>query len=177
MRYPLFLDLTNQPVTVIGAGKVATRKIKTLLQAGAQITVISPAATEFIVGQASRLSSPRRSSGKTPVQPLRWLRRPYRRGDLAGARLVIAATDNRAVNEAVCREAQRRRQLVNCIAPPAAGNFIVPSQIHRGGITLAISTGGASPAFAKLLRRDLERFLAAGYVRRLQQMSAQRKAK
>ncbi|MEI6084668.1 MAG: bifunctional precorrin-2 dehydrogenase/sirohydrochlorin ferrochelatase [Verrucomicrobiota bacterium] len=155
MRYPLFLDLTGQPVTVIGAGQVAARKIKTLLKAGATITVISPKA------------------GRLP-KGIRWIRRTYRRGDLAGARLVVAATDNLLVNEAVCREAKRRRQLVNCSAPPAAGNFIVPALIHRGGITLAISTGGASPAFAKRLRCDLECFLAAGYPALLRKMSKQR---
>jgi len=155
MRYPLFLDLTGQPVTVIGAGKVAARKIRTLLKAGARITVISP--------QATRLP-----------KAVRWIRRAYRRGDLAGARLVIAATDNLPVNEAVCAEAKRRRQLVNCIAPPSAGNFIVPALIQRGGITLAISTGGASPAFAKRMRRDLECFLADGYPELLRKMSKQR---
>jgi precorrin-2 dehydrogenase/sirohydrochlorin ferrochelatase len=167
MRYPLFLDLNNQPVTVIGAGKVATRKIKTLLKAGSQVTVISPIATQFIATQASR---------QTRKSQLRWLQRAYRRGDLAGARLVIAATDNLAINTAVCREALRRRQLVNCIAPPSAGNFIVPALVRRGGITLAISTGGASPAFAKKLRRDLERFLAAGYPALLRRMRTARKS-
>ena len=105
---------------------------------------------------------------------VRWIRRNYRRGDLRGARLVIAATDDPAVNELVCAEAKRRRLLVNCIAPPAAGNFIVPSQVRRGGITLAISTGGASPAFAKRLRRDLERFLSDGYPALLKKMVAER---
>jgi precorrin-2 dehydrogenase/sirohydrochlorin ferrochelatase len=173
MRYPLFLDLTDQPVTVIGAGQVATRKIKTLLKAGAQITVISPVGAALL----PRLLRQNRDKKGAPTGKIRWIRRPYRRGDLAGARLVIAATDSLPVNEAVCREAKRRRQLVNCIAPPAAGNFIVPALIHRGGITLAISTGGTSPAFAKQLRRDLERFLDAGYARLLKKMSAQRKAK
>ena len=160
MRYPLFLDLTDQPVTVIGAGKVATRKVRTLLAAGARVTVVSPSATPAL----------RR------LKTIPWLRRRYRRGDLRGARLVVAATDDLRVNEAVCAEARRRRLLVNCIAPPAAGNFIVPSTIHRGGITLAISTGGASPAFAKRLRRDLEQFLRAGYPELLKQMRRARKS-
>ena len=155
MRYPLFLDLTNQPVVVIGAGKVALRKIRSLLAAGAKVTVISP--------QANRLP-----------KAARWLRRRYRQGDLAGARLVVAATDDKRVNELVCAEAKRRRQLVNCVAPPSAGNFFVPAVARRGGITLAISTDGASPAFAKRLRRDLERFLAGGYAQLLKRMAAER---
>lgn len=161
MHYPLFLDLKDQPATVIGAGKVATRKIRSLLAAGASVTVISPEAAAAV----RKLSD----AGK-----LRWLRRGYRRGDLRGARLAVAATNDVAVNERVCREAKTRRLLVNCIAPPAAGNFIVPSVIRKGGITLAISTGGASPAFVKRLRLDIERFLAAGYPALLKQMAASR---
>ena len=163
MLYPLFLDLAGQPVVVIGAGKVATRKIRTLLAAGACITVISPMANAAI----RRLARTKRVC---------WTRRQYRRGDLRGMHLVVAATDSPAVNELVCSEANRRRLLVNCIAPPSAGNFIVPSQVRRGGIALAISTGGASPAFAKRLRRDLERFLSDGYPALLKKMARKRRA-
>ena len=101
MRYPLFLDLTDQPVVVIGAGRVAARKIRSLLRAGANVTVISPQATVAI----QRLKS------------IRWLHRAYRVGDLRGTRLVVAATDDLAVNRRVCTEARRRKILVNCIAP------------------------------------------------------------
>jgi precorrin-2 dehydrogenase/sirohydrochlorin ferrochelatase len=158
MHYPLFLVLTDQPVTVIGAGKVATRKIRSLVAAGARVTVISPAATPAI----------RR------MKQVRWVRRAYRRGDLRGARLVVAATDDPVVNEKICAEAKRRNMLANCIVPPEAGNFIVPSVVRHGGITLAISTGGASPAFAKKLRQDLERFLGEGYPRLLKRMAKAR---
>ena len=164
MRYPLFLDLTGQPVVVIGAGNVATRKIRTLLAAGACVKVVSPAASSAI-RQLARTNR------------VHWRRGRYRRGDLRGARLVIAATDSLETNALVCAEAKHRGLLVNCIAPPAAGNFIVPSLVRRGGILLAISTGGASPAFAKQLRRDLERFLGDGYPARLRQMAKQRLAR
>ena len=164
MHYPLFLNLTDQPVVVVGAGAVATRKVRSLLAASARVTVISPKAGAII----RRLAQTNR---------IRWVRRPYRRGDLAGARLAIAATDNRVVNESVCAEANRRRIFVNCVAPPSAGNFIVPSQVRRGGISLAISTGGASPAFAKRLRRDLEQLLGGGYPKLLRKMSATRRAR
>jgi precorrin-2 dehydrogenase/sirohydrochlorin ferrochelatase len=143
-HYPLFLNLTNQPVIVIGAGAVATRKIRSLLAAGARVTVISPHVTRLPKGA-------------------RWLRRRYRRGDLQGARLVVAATNDMHVNEQVCAEAKRRKLLVNCVAPPSAGNFIVPAVARRGGLTIAISTGGVSPALAKRLRRDLERLLRKDY--------------
>jgi precorrin-2 dehydrogenase len=164
MRYPLFLDLSNRSAVVIGAGSVATRKIRTLLRARAVVTVISPEATASI----RRLVQAKR---------VRWTRRRYRQGDLRSARLAIAATDDLAVNQVVCAEAKRRKLLVNCVAPPAAGNFIVPSLIRRGGISLAISTDGASPAFAKRLRRDLEHFLGDEYPELLKAMSAARRAK
>jgi precorrin-2 dehydrogenase/sirohydrochlorin ferrochelatase len=146
MRYPLFLDLAGQPVVVIGAGNVAARKIRSLLNAGARVTVISP--------EARRLP-----------KSIRWLRRRYRRGDLAGARLVIAATDDLRVNELICAEAKRRGQLVNCVAPPSAGNFHVPALARRGGIAIAISTDGQSPSLAKRLRQELEQFLRDRYPR------------
>ena len=165
MRYPLFFDLTNQPVVVVGAGKVASRKIRALLAAGARVTVIAPSASSFIVGQASRLyplPTPK-ATGETPVPLIRWLRRRYRPGDLRGARLVVAATDDPRINEQVCAEAKRRKLLVNCVAPPSAGNFIVPAVARRGRLIIAISTGGVSPALAKRLRRELERLLRKDY--------------
>ena len=202
-HYPLFLDLTGEKVVVIGAGQVATRKIRTLLAAGAKVTVISPEATPAIrrlgcsggfaedrVSQTRLVSRRSLPAGKQPAlqrsaatpeknyRPsaprIRLLLRPYRQGDLAGTRLVIAATNDWRVNERVCREAKRRGLLVNCIAPPTAGNFIVPALVRRGGIALAISTGGASPAFAKSLRQELERFLTPDYVARLKQMAKAR---
>src|SRR5580698_6467714 len=101
MRYPLFLDLSNQPVVVIGAGSVATRKIRTLLRAKATVTVISPEATTPV----RRLAQAKR---------VRWLRRRYQKGDLRGARLAIAATDNLVINQTICTEAKRHNLLVNC---------------------------------------------------------------
>ena len=164
MRYPIFLDLSNQPTVVIGAGHVATRKIRALLKAGAAVTVISPQA-----------AAPIRKLAQT--KRIQWLARCYRSSDLRGARLVVAATDDLALNQTICAEAKRRKLLVNCIAPSAAGNFIVPSLLMRGGITLAISTNGASPAFSKRLRRDLEHFLGDEYPELLKAMSAARRTK
>ena len=127
--------------------------------------VISPKATLHPIRQLAE------------TKRLSWMRRRYRAGDLRGARLVIAATDDLAVNQAICAEAKRLKLLVNCVAPPAAGNFIMPSLLTRGGITLAISTNGASPAFAKRLRRDLEHFLGDEYPQLLKAMSLARRAK
>jgi precorrin-2 dehydrogenase/sirohydrochlorin ferrochelatase len=141
--YPLFLNLDAQPAVVVGAGKVAARKIRSLLKAGARVTVIAPEAVAAI----------RR------MKRVRRLARAYRNGDLRGARLVVAATDDPAVNRRVCAEAKRRRILANCAAPPDAGNFIVPSVVRRGVVTIAISTAGTKPEHAKALRRRLEKLL------------------
>ncbi len=149
MRYPLFLDLTREPVVVVGAGVVATRKIRALLAAGAKVTIIGPSATSAI----------------QRMQNIRWLRRPYRQGDLRGARLVIAATNDLVVNQRVCGEAKRRRLLVNCVAPPSAGNFIVPASVRRGRLQIAISTGGTSPTLAKQVRQELEVYFRRRYAR------------
>src|SRR2546425_786571 len=98
MRYPLFLDLTDQPVVVVGAGRVAARKIRTLLQAKAKVTVISPQTSKAIFRHKT----------------IRLIQRAYRAGDLRGARLVVAATNDLAVNRRVCAEANRRGLLINC---------------------------------------------------------------
>ncbi|MDW8344491.1 MAG: bifunctional precorrin-2 dehydrogenase/sirohydrochlorin ferrochelatase [Verrucomicrobiae bacterium] len=145
--YPLFLDLRGKPVVVVGGGAVATRKVRALVQAGARVTVISPEITGAL----------KRRRG------LRWFARAYRRGDLRGAVLVVAATNNLAVNRAVCAEGKQRGLLVNCAAPPEAGNFIVPAVARRAGVTVAVSTSGVSPARAKALRRALEAWLRRRY--------------
>jgi precorrin-2 dehydrogenase/sirohydrochlorin ferrochelatase len=89
--------------------------------------------------------------------------RPYRRGDLAGAFLVIAATDDPAANQAVWREAERRGCLVNVVDDPAHSNFILPAVVRRGDVSVAISTGGASPALARRLRERLETLVGPEY--------------
>jgi precorrin-2 dehydrogenase/sirohydrochlorin ferrochelatase len=163
MRYPLFLDLAGQKVIVIGAGRVAERKIRLLLAAKARITVVAPRATTAI----RKLSRNKR---------VRWLRRAYCAGDLRTARLVVAATNDEKRNEQVCSEAKRRRLPVNCAAPPESGNFIVPSVVRRGNLIIAISTGGSSPALAKQIRRELEQYLHDGYAQAAVKMAAIRKA-
>jgi precorrin-2 dehydrogenase/sirohydrochlorin ferrochelatase len=162
MRYPLFFKLAGEPATVIGAGRVAQRKVRSLLAAGAVTTVISPKATAPLRGLARS-------------RKIRWLRRRYRAGDLRGARLVIAATDDKAVNQRVCAEAKRRKLLVNCVAPPDAGNFIVPAVMKQGKVMVAISTGGASPALARQIRRGLEQFLDGRYAAVASNMATIRK--
>jgi len=148
--YPLFLDASGLRALVVGAGPVAARKVGSLLGAGAAVTVVSPEVDQSIDALAG--------SGKVTL-----VRRAYSPADLDGARLVVAATDNPDVNVGVCRDALSAGLLVNCVNPPHAGNFIVPSVTGRGGLTVAISTGGGCPALTKRLRKDIESFIGCEY--------------
>ena len=135
---------------VVGGGKVAERKVAGLLEAGAQVTVIGPRQTEQLLAWA-----------RTGVIAL--MTRPYCHGDLAGAFLAVAATDNSAVNQAICDEAQASGCLVNSVEQPDRSDYIVPAVIRRGDISVAISTGGASPALARHLRRRLGEVIGTEY--------------
>ena len=137
--YPAYLDLTGKRCVVIGAGVVAERKVTQLLAAGARVMLVSPTAT----GAIQRLAD----EGK-----VRWIRRGYVRGDLAGATLAIAATDDEQVNRQVHAEAQREKVLLNVVDVTPLCGFIAPSVVERGPVTVAISTAGASPALARKLR-------------------------
>ncbi|WP_456387348.1 precorrin-2 dehydrogenase/sirohydrochlorin ferrochelatase family protein [Desulfolithobacter sp.] len=141
--YPVCLDITGKLCVVVGGGRVALRKVSGLLEAGACVRVISPEASAELVRLAD--------SGR-----IEWLDRPYRQGDLSGAFLVFAATDNRQVQETVCQEAEAAGQLVNVVDDPKQCSFHVPAVVRRGELTLMVATGGKSPAVAAMVRRQLE---------------------
>jgi precorrin-2 dehydrogenase/sirohydrochlorin ferrochelatase len=122
---------------------VAARKVEALLAADAQVTVISPQ----LCDRLQRLAAAHR---------IGVLDRPYRRGDLRGALLVIAATDQPEINERVWQEAQALGLLVNVVDDPDHCNFIAPSVVRRGPLSLAISTSGRCPALSRQLRWQLE---------------------
>jgi siroheme synthase-like protein len=137
--YPIFLDVAGKPVVVVGAGKVALRKTKGLLEAGACVTVIAPRAEPEFAGLAVTMRG-----------------RRFRISDIAGAVLAFAATDDRRVNRRVAEAAGRRGIPVNVADAPAECAFIVPARITRGSLQIAISTGGESPRLAAALRRKIE---------------------
>ena len=141
--YPVFLDLQGKPCKVFGGGAVAEGKVAGLQDAGADVTVISPEATAGI-----------RAAARQGL--LRWLAREYRRGDLSGAYLGIAATNVREVNRRIFREAQDLSVPLNVVDDPAQCTFISPSVVTRGVVTVAISTGGVSPALARKIRESLQ---------------------
>ncbi len=163
MRYfPVFLDLKEKRCIVVGGGAVAERKVKNLLKAGARVKVISPELTAPL----SRLRDEKKISH---------LSRSYRRKDLEGALLAIAATNDRTINERVFREATANRIPVNVVDDPAHSSFIVPSIVHKKDLLVAVSTSGRSPALARLLRQKLEREIGPEYPRFLSLLGRVRK--
>lgn len=148
--YPLFADLNGRRCVVIGGGPVAERKVTTLLRYGAQITLISPAATKRLASYAKR--------GR-----IRHLQRCFRPSDLRGSWLVYAATDDERLNALVHRTANRLRVFTNVVDQTPLCSFIAPSIVKRGALTIAVSTGGASPTLAKTLRRKLQQMIGREY--------------
>ena len=140
--YPVFLNLAGKRCVIIGGGTIAQGKIGGLLQAGCSITVISPEATPGIQQAAQR-------------GDVTWLERTYRPGDLEGAFIGVAATNVWHVNREIFEEAERLGVLLNVVDDPDLCSFIAPSVVKREPVTLAISTGGASPALARKLRETL----------------------
>lgn len=141
--YPLFLDLKGRLVVVVGGGTVAERKVDTLLEYGPSICVVSPEATQAIQDSAAQGA-------------IAWHRRPYQDGDLAGATLVFSACGDPAVDALVCEEAHKRNCPVNVVDVAEKCDFIVPSVLRRGALSIAVSTSGAAPFEAKAIRRELE---------------------
>jgi precorrin-2 dehydrogenase / sirohydrochlorin ferrochelatase len=140
--FPIFLKLTARPCVVIGAGHLAESKIESLQAAAAQITVIAPQASNRILDWAA--------SGE-----IQYHQRLYRQGDLTGNFLVVAATNDPAVNRAVFAEATEKDILCNAVDDPPFCDFYFPSVVRRGDLQIAISTAGASPALAQQLRKEL----------------------
>lgn len=150
--YPMFADLAGRRCVVIGGGAIAQGKIMTLLDYGAAVTVISPEATRKILSYAARGT-------------IRYAKREFRPGDLRGAWLAFAATDNQRINELVFKTAERLRIFTNVIDQKPLCSFIVPSIVKRGDVVIGISTGGASPAVAKHLRKELAARVGPDYAR------------
>ncbi len=133
------MDLSGRRCVVVGGGAVANRKARKLLQARAEVVVISPEIQPEIESMAVEVRH-----------------RRYEQGDLEGAFLAFTATDSREVNAAVAREARNRDIPVNVADKPSEGDFALPSTLRRGRLQVAVSTGGASPTLAQRIRRELE---------------------
>lgn len=159
--YPVFVNLQCRPCLVVGGGAVAERKVMGLLAAEAQVTVVSPEATEVLRALAEQ--------GR-----IRWLARPFAPDDVSGMVLVVAATNRPEVNAQVSEAAQRRGVWVNVVDQPQRCTFFVPSVVRRGDLVLAVSTGGASPALARRIRQELEMRYEEAYARYVDNLAALR---
>ena len=148
--FPIVLEMTGRRCLVIGGGVVAERKIAGLLEVGAEVTVISPKVTEAILGWSKNNS-------------LQLKARRYQSGDLAGYQLVFVATDDPDVNDRIYREGKSCGVWVNASDDPAHCDFILPSGLRRGDLLVAVSSGGNSPALARLIREELELYFTAEY--------------
>ncbi len=145
--YPVNLRLAGRRCLVVGGGAVALAKAMGLVEAGAEVTVVAP----DVVGAIIELD------GVTVA------RRPYRRGEVSGYRVVITATDDPTVNRAVFEDGEAAGVLVNSADDPDNCAFILPSRVRRGRLLVTIGTGGHSPALSKWLRRRLEAELGPEY--------------
>lgn len=148
--YPIFLSLSGRKCVVVGGGPVALRKARALVEYKADVEIISPELCPELREMAEK--------GVLQVLP-----RNYNSGDLEGAFMAIAATDDSQINGKVAEEARRGGVLVNVVDDPEHSDFIVPSCLCRGAITIAISTSGKSPALARKMRTRLEKEFGTEY--------------
>ncbi len=178
--YPVFLDLKGKKAVVVGGGKVAERKAIALMKAGAWVEIVTPTITKPLEKY--------RKQGA-----IKHTERNYKKGDLKGAFAVVAGTSSQEINMKIAKDAKQLRntvrvigidskrdsdgspQLINVIDTPSEGNFIVPSVVRRGPLTIAISTEGCSPAVSKAIRKEIERLYGAEFARYLRFAARMRK--
>lgn len=140
--FPLMVRMEGVPVLVVGGGHVAERKIRALLRSGARVTVASPSLTPALEALVRKGALHHRAG-------------PFHPDLLPGHFLVIAATDDPAVNQEVARRASGLVPLINVADPPEAGNVLLPSTLTRGALCISVSTGGLSPALARQIRQEI----------------------
>ncbi|MBW2218926.1 MAG: bifunctional precorrin-2 dehydrogenase/sirohydrochlorin ferrochelatase [Deltaproteobacteria bacterium] len=160
--YPINLDINNRECLVVRAGSVGTRKVKTLIDCSARVTVVSPEVSDEILSLET--------NNRIKVK-----KRPYKAQDLEGMFLVIGATGDESTNRKISLDAGRLNLLYNIADLPEACNFILPAIVKKGDLLISISTSGKSPAFAKKLRKDLEKQFGEEYSLFLKLMGCIRK--
>src|SRR5580700_3127719 len=156
---PIFLDVTGRECVVVGGGEVALRKVKALLEAGAHVTVVSPRVSPQLESLAAR-------------GLVKHVAREYECGDIRGCVLAYAATDDPKLHRELAAEARVLGIPINVVDVPELCTFIAPAVMKRGALQIAISTSGASPAFAARLRSELEDRFGTEYARTLEVLRA-----
>ncbi len=157
--YPVNLDIRNRDCLVVGGGAVGTRKVKTLVECGGVVTVVSPQASAKLTQMAA--------DGLITLES-----RAYRTNDIEDKFLVIGATDDETLNRQIHADADGRNTLCNIADRPEICNFILPAIVNRGDLVLAVSTSGKSPAYAKRVRKELEKQFGEEYEPFLRLMGA-----
>lgn len=148
--YPIFLNIADRLCVVVGGGTVAERKVLRLLNCGAKVKVVSPCLTPGLEAL--------RKEGKIEA-----IKEQYRSDLLKGAFLIIGATDKPEINEQIFQDGHRENALVNIVDDPERCDFILPSLLERGDLSVAISTAGKSPALARHIRQELSQILGPEY--------------
>jgi len=148
--YPIYIDIEDRQVLIVGGGTVCARKAETMMRYGARVTVVSPEVTDEIKAWER--------DGALTVR-----RKMYEESDLDGASMVIASTDDESVNTRVAHDCRQRRVPVNVVDVTHLCEFIVPAIIEKGSIQIAVSTGGKSPAVGRTLKEDLQRMIGPEY--------------
>jgi len=148
--YPAMLDLAGRLALLVGGGEVAAQKAGPLLEAGAELRLVAPRLVPAL-------------QARVEAGEVRWEQRAVRPGDTEGCAVVVCATDQREVNKQVSQEARAAGIPVNVVDDPELCTFIVPSTVRRGPLQVSVSTGGRSPAFAKFMRKELERAVGEEY--------------
>ncbi len=160
--FPMFYTLDNKKILLVGGGSIATEKLEKLLEFSKEITVI----TKELSAECNTIIK---------EHCLTLYQRPYVSGDIEGFDIVIVATDTTNLHESIFLESRGKNILVNSVDNTKYCDFIFPSFIKRGDLTVAFSTSGASPAFAKYIRRYFERMIPQGVEEFLEKLKSLRK--
>jgi len=161
-KYPIFLELADQRVILIGGGTIAVRKAQSLLAAGARLIIVAKEIDPVLEAICRRTNT-------------KLIKGRYSKDYLAGALLAIAATDNRELNRQIHKDCQQLQVLCNIIDDPQHCDFFIPAVVNRGGLQIAISTEGHCPAYAGHLRRKLEETFTAQHGEFLSELMKLRK--
>ncbi len=156
--YPVCLKLDGKKCLIVGGGKVAERKVKSIIAYGAKVYVVSPQLTEWMEKAAEE-------------KKITVIRRNYTTTDLENAFLVVGATDNQLLNNRIAEECHERDILVNIVDDQNKGNFIVPAVLRQGSLIISIATNGKSPMLARRLREELAQVFGPEYGEFLELMS------
>jgi precorrin-2 dehydrogenase/sirohydrochlorin ferrochelatase len=160
-KYPIFLELGNRRVVLIGGGTVATRKAESLLKAGARLVVVAERVDETL-------------RALCVAHKVELIEGKYSKAHLAGATLAIAATDNEKLNTQIYKDCQELEILCNVVDSPGLCDFYVPAVVQRGDLQIAVGTDGKSPAFAGHIRKKLEQIFTEKHGEFLAELEAVR---